>query len=254
MNQSAANVPTALQGAPSQEIDELPLPYVEIDAHGIITRANHATLALHHPEQGEFIGKSGWDLMAVDEKEYSSAAFLSHMESGEDPPVMTRSIFDRSGSFRTYEFHRSLMRDAMGKPAGMRMVCVDVTETTRALDEARRAQQWLESAMISLAEAVILTDILGVIQSVNPAAEALTGWSASGLIGKTIDGLLPTQAFPTGSSAFLDLRALLERPCKGTAGLLTRDRKEVRVEISTSPILDKRSGSVSGVTALLRKI
>jgi PAS domain S-box-containing protein len=254
MNQSVANLPPATQCAPSTEIDELPLPYVEIDAHGIVTRANRATLALHHPEQGELIGKSGWDLMAVDEKDRSSAAFLSVMDSGEDPPVMTRSIFDRSGSFRTYEFHRNLMRDAMGKPTGMRMVCVDVTETARALDEARRAQQWLENAMASLAEAVILTDILGVVLSVNRAAEELSGWRASDLIGRTIDELLPTQAFPPGGSAFLDLRALLDRPCKGTAGLLTRDRKEVRVEISTSPILDKQSGSISGVAALLRKL
>ena len=192
--------------------------------------------------------------MAVDEKDRSSAAFLKHMESGEDPPVMTRSIFDRSGSFRTYQFHRSLMRDAVGKPAGMRMVCVDVTETARALEEARSTQHWFESAMASLAEAVILTDILGVIQSLNPAAEALTGWSASGLIGKTIDELLPAQALPPGGNAFLDLRALLDRPCKGNAVLLTRDRKEVRVEISTSPILDKESGAIYGVTALLRKI
>jgi PAS domain S-box-containing protein len=254
MNQSATNLPAAPECAPSLEIDELPLPYVEIDAHGLITRANRATLALHHPEQGELIGKSGWDLMAVDEQDRSSAAFLKHMESGEDPPVMTRSIFDRSGSFRTYEFHRSLLRDAMGKPAGMRMVYVDVTEKARALEEARSAQHWIESAIASLAEAVILTDILGVIQSVNTAAEALSGRSASGLIGKTIDELLPTQAFPPGGSAFLDLRALLDRPCKGTAGLLTRDRKEVRVEISTSPILDKESGAICGVTALLRKI
>ena len=170
--------------------------------------------------------------MAVDEKDRSSAAFLSHMESGEDPPVMTRSIFDRSGSFRTYEFHRSLMRDAMGKPAGMRMVCVDVTETARALEEARRAQQWLENAMASLAEAVILTDILGVIQSVNRAAEELSGWRASGLIGKTIDELLPTQAFPPGGSAFLDLRALLEPP-------LQRNCR------SRSPAIEKKSGSRS---------
>ena len=177
--------------------------------------------------------------MAVDEKDRSSAAFLSLMDSGEDPPVMTRSIFDRSGSFHTYEFHRSLMRDAAGRPAGMRMVFVDVTETARALDEARRAQQWLENAMASLAEAVILTDILGVVQSVNRAAEELSGWRASDLIGKTIDELLPTQAFPPGASAFLDLRALLERPSKGTAGLLTREGKEVQVEVSTSPILDK---------------
>ena len=252
MNQSAANLQAAPECVPSREIDDLPLPYVEIDAHGLIIRANRATLAMHHPEQGELIGKSGWDLMAVDEKDRSSAAFLSHMESGEDPPVMIRSIFDRSGSFRTYEFHRSLMRDAAGRPAGMRMVFVDVTETTRALEELRRAKQWLESAMASLAEAVILTDILGVIRSVNRAAEALSGWSAAGLIGKTIDELLPTQAFPPGGSAFLDLRALLERPCKGTAGLLMRDRKEVRVEISTSPIFDRQGGAVTGVVVILR--
>ena len=231
MNQSATNLPAAPECAPSLEIDELPLPYVEIDAHGLITRANRATLALHHPEQGELIGKSGWDLMAVDEQDRSSAAFLSHMESGEDPPVMTHSIFDRSGSFRTYEFHRSLMRDVVGKPAGMRMVCVDVTETARALEEARSAQHWLESAIASLAEAVILTDILGVIQSVNPAAEALTGWSAPGLIGKTVDELLPAQAFPPGSSAFS-----IFAPCS------TAHAKEPPV---SSPAIEKKSGSRS---------
>jgi len=67
-------------------IDHLPLPYVEMDAKGIITRANRATLALHHPEQGELIGKSGWDLLAIDEKNRSTAAFLSLMASGEEPP------------------------------------------------------------------------------------------------------------------------------------------------------------------------
>ena len=76
--------------------------------------------------------------MAVDEQDRSSAAFLSLMESGEDPPVMTHSIFDRSGSFRTYEFHRSLIRDVVGKPVGMRMICVDVTETARARKRRER--------------------------------------------------------------------------------------------------------------------
>ena len=254
MNQSAATLPAAPECALAREIDELPLPYIEIDAQGLITRANRVALALHHPEQGELIGKCAWDTMAVDEKDFSSAAFLAHMESGEEPHVATRSLFDRSGSFRTYQLHRSLIRDAAGRPAGMRIVGVDITETTKALEEARRARQWLESAMISLAEAVILTDSLGVVRSVNPAAEELSGWCACGLIGKTIDELLPTQAFPPGGGAFLDLHALLDRPCKGNAFLVTRDRKEIRVEISTSPILHQESGSIIGITALLRKI
>jgi PAS domain S-box-containing protein len=224
-----------------------------MDARGIITRANHATLALHHPEQGELIGRSGWDLLAIDEKNRSTAAFLSLMATGEEPPVICRSIFDRSGRFRTYEIYRSIIRSPRGRPAGMRMIFIDVTERKNALEEAQRACQWLESAMHSATDAVILTDALGVIRSVNPAAERLSGWNAAELTGMVIDEVLPIQARPSGGSAVLNLQAMLELPCSGTATVMTREWQQVKVEISTSPILNKNNGSVSGVTAILRR-
>jgi PAS domain S-box-containing protein len=233
-------------------IDHLPLPYVEMDAQGIITRANRATLALHHPDQGELVGKSAWDLLAIDEKNRSTAAFLSLMASGEEPPVVCRSIFDCSGKFRTYEIHRSMIRKSSGRPVGMRMIFMDVTESKHALEEAQRTCEWLESATRSLADAMILTDALGVIRSVNPAAERLSGWSADELTGMAIDEILPVQARPSSGSA-LDLQVMLELPCKGTATVMTRQWRQVKVEISTSPILDKNNGSVSGVAAILRR-
>lgn len=235
-------------------IDHLPLPYVEMDAHGIITRANRATLALHHPEQGELIGKSGWDLLAIDEKNRSTAAFLSLMTTGEEPPAICRSIFDRSGKFRTYEIHRSIIRTTGGKPAGVRMIFMDVTECKNALEEAQRTCQWLESAMHSAADAVILTDALGMIRSANPAAERLSGWSTNELTGMAIDELMPIQARPSGDRSALDLQAMLQLPCNGMATVRTRERQQIEVEISTSPILDKNNGSVSGVAAILRRV
>jgi PAS domain S-box-containing protein len=238
---------------PELNIDHLPLPYVEMDARGIITRANRATLALHHPEQGELIGKSAWDLLAIDEKTRSTAAFLSLMASGEDPPVICRSIFVRSGRFRTYEIHRSMIRTTGGKPAGMRMIFMDVTERKNALEEAQRNCEWLENAMHSVAEAVILTDALGVIRSVNPAAEKLSGWSANELMGMAIDEILPVQARPCGGSV-LDLQVMLQLPWSGAATVMTRQRHQVKVQISTSPILNKNNDSVSGVTAILRRV
>jgi PAS domain S-box-containing protein len=238
---------------PTLNIDHLPLPYVEMDAQGIITRANRATLALHHPEQGELIGKSAWDLLAIDEKTRSTAAFLSLMASGEDPPVICRSIFDCSGRFRAYEIHRSMIRKSGGRPAGMRMIFMDVTERKNALEEAQRNCEWLENAMHSVAEAVILTDALGVIRSVNPAAEKLSGWSANELMGMAIDEILPVQARPCGATA-LDLEVMLQLPWSGAATVMTRQRHQVKVQISTSPILNKNSDSVSGVTAILRQI
>ena len=55
-------------------IEGLSLPYLEMDASGIITRANRATLALHPLEHGALLGRMAWDLMATDEKEQSCAA------------------------------------------------------------------------------------------------------------------------------------------------------------------------------------
>lgn len=236
---------------PTLNIDHLPLPYVEMDARGIITRANRAALALHHPEQGDLIGSSGWDMMAIDEKDLSSASFLSLMASGKEPPVVCRSIFDRSGRFRTYEIHRSLIRKGRKKAAGVRMIGVDVTERKNALEETERTCQWLESATRSLADAMILTDALGVIRSVNPAAERLSGWSANELMGMAIDEILPVQTRPCGS--VLDLQVMLEIPCSGMATVMTREWRQIKVDISTSPILDKNNGSVSGVAAILRR-
>jgi len=252
VNSRAVSISTARKSM--LNIDHLPLPYVEMDAHGIITRANRATLALHHPEQGELIGKSGWDLLAIDEKSRSTAAFLSLMTTGEEPPAICRSIFDRSGKFRTYEIHRSIIRTTGGKPAGVRMIFMDVTECKNALEEAQRTCQWLESAMHSAADAVILTDALGMIRSANPAAERLSGWSTNELTGMAIDELMPIQARPSGDRSALDLQAMLQLPCNGMATVRTRERQQIEVEISTSPILDKNNGSVSGVAAILRRV
>ncbi len=52
----------------------------------------------------------------------------------------------------------------------------------------------------------------------------------------------------------LDRRVAIERYCKGIATLLTRNSRKVKVEISTSPILDKGTGSVNGVAAILRRV
>ena len=254
MNESAATMPAPPEVAPSGEIDELPLAYIEIDGRGRITRANRAARTLNHPEQGELVGSSGWDRIAGDEQQISQMNLNTYMETGEEPPVILRSIFDRSGKFRTYQLHRNLIRGTNGKPTGMRIVFVDVTESTKALDDALRTQYWLESALASLDDAVILTDILGTVRSLNPAAERLTGFSAQELRNEIIEEIVPILAYQPLDGTPLSRFKAIEKHCKGIATLLHRKGKEIRVEISTSPILDKDNGSVAGVVAILRKI
>jgi two-component system sensor kinase FixL len=176
------------------------------------------------------------------------------METGENPPVARRSIFTSSGTFRVHELHRNLIRDTQGKPVGMRVVTVDVTEAHKAREGAERARAWLASVLESIAEAVIVTDALGFIRTANPAAEELFGWKAEELAGKTIERALPVLKFVSGNKTHLDFTMALESRTKGIATLLDRERRELRVEISTSTIIDKESGFTTGVVTLLRRV
>ena len=235
-------------------IDELPLPYVEMDASGFITRANRATLALNPAEHGELIGKMAWDLMPTDEKEQSCAAYFSLMESGEEPPIVCRTLYSRSGQFRSYQLHRSLIRGGDGRPAGMRILFIDVTESVEALEDARWTRFWLESVVEAIGDAVIVTDALGFIRYANPAAEALLGWPASELKGMLIEQGLPILAYVSGFQLELTFTMSLDAPSKGVAAVLDRERRELHVELGTSPVFDKESGATTGVVLVLHQM
>jgi PAS domain S-box-containing protein len=259
MNEMVENLPSlpesaAFEFAPSDGIESLPLPYLELDARGVVTRANRATLALYPPDQGEMVGRPAWELMAIDEKETSSEAYRSLMESGGDPPVVRRTMYVRSGEFRTFELHRNYIRDAEGKPTGMRLVGIDVTDSLRVLEEAQRMRNWLQSAMESVAEAVILTDSLGFIRSLNPALEELLGWKARDMIGKVVEKAMPVLSFiPIGTNRLCFTMGLQERT-RGIATVLNREGQALRVEISTAPIVDKENGFTNGVVSVLRRL
>jgi PAS domain S-box-containing protein len=245
---------SATDDAGPDVLDQLPLPYIEIDARGIITRANRATLALHPAEQGELIGRTAWEFLPFDEGKPACEAFCSLMESGHEPPVGYSSLYDRSGQFRTYEVFGSLMHDACGRTTGMRMLGVDVTEERKAHQEAQRDRLWLERVIASLADAVIVTDPLGYIRMVNPAAEELTGWKAAELNNKVIDQVLPLVKVACAEETQPIFTMALEGYKKGILVLLDHERRELCVEIGSSPILNRESDSTEGVVTVLRRV
>jgi len=238
-------------------LDELPVPYIQMDNHGVITHVNRATLSLHPPERGSLIGSTAWELMATDEKEPSCAAYFLLMETGEDPPVIYRSLFDSSGRFRTYQMHRSLIRGVDGKPTGMRMICWDVTESKNALEEACSRNLRLESLFESAPEAILVTDTVGFITSLNRAAEELLGWKDSQLKGEMVEKGLPILAYtpidplPSGEE-FNHMTALGSRT-RGVATILDRSGQTLRVDISTAPMIEKDGDTTIGVVNILRR-
>ncbi len=235
-------------------IENLPLAYVEANAQGICVYVNRLGRAMSAPEMGEIVGKFLWDMLPADQREISRAAFLAIMESGEKPPVIYRSIYTKDGIYRTYEMHRSLIHDAQGHPAGLRYVSIDVSEAQTAREEARQALQLLENVLASVAHAVIVTDALGFVRYLNPAAEELCGWKAKELTGKVIDQEFSLLSYSSSDLLSFSHRVTLERRTKGIATILDSARRPLRVEISTSPIVDKENGITTGAVAMLRRV
>lgn len=234
-------------------LDELPVSYVEINADGVITLANRAARALHPADQGEIVGRRVWEFSPESLADSDRSSFLAVIDSGEDPPVTRRLLYSR-GEFRTYELHRTLMRDAEDRPVGIRAVDFDVTEAQVATEEANRSRMWLESVLDSMPDAVFITDALGFIRSVNPAAEEMFGWKAAELNGKLVEKMLPLLKFASDDAKHITFNLSLERRCRGIATILDRERKELVVEICTSPVVDKEHGYTAGVVSVLRRV
>jgi len=168
-------------------LEELPLPYIELEAKGIIVRVNRAALNLHPSERGELIGRMAWELLAPEEMNSSHAAFTAIMESAEEPPTVLRALNTRSGEFRNFALYRNPIRDRENKPTGMRILCVDMTDALKELENAQHAELWVKSILDSLTDAVIVTDALGFIRDINTAAEELFNWTVSKIVGTSLD-------------------------------------------------------------------
>ena len=128
----------------------------------------------------------------------------------------------------------------------------------RATEEALRKQtEWLRVTLTSIGDAVITTDAAGRVSSLNPVAEALTGWSA-----RDAEGLPLAEVFhivneesrqPAENPA---LRALSQGRIVGLANhtvLIARDGSERSIDDSAAPIRDDL-GNVIGVVLIFRDI
>jgi PAS domain S-box-containing protein len=253
MNNNSLTMPSGQATIALDAIDELPVAYVEINADGVITRANRAARQMSSPDQSEIVGRYVWEFAPENQADLDRCAFLSMMSSGEEPPVTRRTLYG-DGAFRTYELHRTLIRDASGRPVGVRGATMDVTATQIAQEEAHHARVWLESVLDSMPEAILTTDALGFIRTVNPALEALCGWKAAELQGKVIEKAFPLLSYTSVGNEKLSFNMALQTRSKGIATVLDSERRELRVEISTSPVVDKENGYTIGVVSVIRRV
>jgi PAS domain S-box-containing protein len=132
-----------------------------------------------------------------------------------------------------------------------------IIEIKRRVEESYAREQWLNTTIRSIGDAVIACDTTGKVEFMNRVAEDLTGWNEAEAKGKPLQHIF--QIFNE------DTRAIVENPVDkvrrlgivvGLANhtfLVARDGTEICIDDSGAPIHDS-NGQMIGVVLVFRDI
>ncbi|MBI4682151.1 MAG: PAS domain S-box protein [Nitrospirae bacterium] len=139
------------------------------------------------------------------------------------------------------------------KPIGDRELHSNIEITLfkhRTERKLRGNEKWLSTVLTSIGDAVITTDINGLIEFMNPAAESLTGWKKEEVSGKALEKIFNIINEKTGEKADSPFHKVLrEGLVVGLANhtvLITKNGTRIPIVDSGAPIKDEK-GSTLGV-------
>ena len=133
----------------------------------------------------------------------------------------------------------------------------EITERKKAEIALRESEQRWATTLASIGDAVIATDVRGNITFMNGEAEELTGWTLSEASQKPVKkafNIVNEQTRLEVENPII--RVLREGIVVGLANhtvLIRKDGKEVAIDDSGAPIIDK-AGKISGVVLVFRDI
>ena len=157
------------------------------------------------------------------------------LESGEsvvDVRVDVSSPADPSATFqRTASYYPV---SVAGEVIGIGIVLVDITERTKAEQDVHFQADLLAAA----GQAMIASDLAGVVLYWNRAAQELYGWSADDAIGRTVGDLIDREDTTAERSAILEGLHRGES-WSGDVWVKHRDGTRFAVHLAESPVVDE---------------
>jgi diguanylate cyclase (GGDEF)-like protein/PAS domain S-box-containing protein len=221
-----------------------------------LTFVNTAYARFFDRAKEALIGRRFIDFVAEEDRPVIRAKLVSATPEAPSTRYEHKTI-GADGGVRWHLWNDLAMFDDAGNLLSFQSVGSDITDRKRAEEALFAEKERAEVTLHSIGDAVITTDGEGVIDYLNPVAEALIGLSADKAKGQPIDRVFQIieeetrepMANPVG-------RCLKEgRPVGPTAHsvLIGRNGQEFPIEDSVAPIRS-RDGRVLGVVLVFRDV
>jgi len=195
------------------------------------------------PQVEQILGYSAAELIADPElffsrvepeyRERLAAACIGALRGG-PPLAMEYQVRHRDGTVRWVRDQASASPGGPGGGQNLNGVCLDITEIKRAETERNLFREVVEQTT----DLIIIADIGGDIEYVNPAFESITGYSREEAIGRGARSLIGSGQHDDAFYAELRSRLLRGEPWSGEFTNRSKDGTLYQLQATLFPILE----------------
>jgi PAS domain S-box-containing protein len=165
---------------------------VVLDTQGRIIRFNRACERTTGYTAAEVLGRCLWDLLLLPEEVAAVKTVFTALRDRHGPSTHTNHWTTRAGQRRLVIWSNTTLLDDRGKVEYIIGTGIDITESARIEEAFLQSEARMRGVVETAVDGIITIDEQGHIESFNPAAERMFGYTASEVLGQNINMLMPS--------------------------------------------------------------
>lgn len=221
---------------------------VSKDLRGVVTSWNPAATKMFGYTAAEAIGRPISELIIPPDRLHEERDILARIARGESIEHFETERIAKGGQRVYISLTVSPLRDATGAVVGVSKVARDIAERRQAEETRARFGAIVDSAD----DAIVSKTLDGVIQSWNPGAEKLYGYSAAEAVGRHITLVIPPDRWSEEEEVLARIRRG-ERVEHFDTVRVARDGRRLDISLTVSPVRNT-AGEIIGASKIARDI
>ena len=168
----------------SAMLESLPIAHFTCRLDGTVLSWSPAAEQTFHYEPNQIIGKH-ISMLTEDGRQHDIAGVLARVASRERVEWFSSTRLTGSGELIETQEMAYPIYTSSDNIAGAIWLARDVTEARRLEALVWESRERFETVVDRVRDGVVMTDLAGNVEYLNPAAEVLTGWNTAGARGQT---------------------------------------------------------------------
>ena len=166
---------------------------ITIDRSGIVESMNTSAERIFGYGAHDVIGQNVKLLMPSPDRELHDGYIANYVQTGERKIIgIGREVVGRRANGTTFPMHLSVSEVWLENQWCFTGIVQDITERKQAEEGLARSEAKLRAVLETTVEGLVVIDKSGFIESANPAAVRMFGYSAKELFGNNVNMLMPS--------------------------------------------------------------